>query len=145
VRVVNRNRLSYFSNDRSWYHAPISLTRFRGHHSRWKLIRRGGRWSRRHCLLSTLTGCTLSSYPIWGSCITHVQIWANWTYFRAYITRLFRNSLRSILRSHKICRIRTISRSATEWIRYFELVENDPHSDVWWMCLNKGRKDEDLL
>lgn len=88
----------------------ILYTDFPGHASAviihgWKLIRRRRR-SRRHCLLGALTGCIPSSYPLQSSCITRVQIRANWTYFRVRVTRLFRNSLRPILRLHKTRRIR---------------------------------------
>lgn len=109
----------------------------------WKLIRR---WSRRHCLLSTLTGCILSSYPIRSSCITHVQIWANWTYFRAYITRLFRNSLRSILRirfagygttSRCARSVSGISSSSKTWIHA------TMHGEAWTR-IDKGREDKGL-
>lgn len=91
VRAVSGDRLSYFSNDRSRRYTAD----FPGHASAaiihgWKLIRRRiRRWSRRQCLLSALTGCILSSYPLQSSCITRVQIWANWTYFRVCITRLY--------------------------------------------------------
>lgn len=55
-----------------------------------------------------------------------VQIRANWTYFRSpYIFYVFRNSLRSILHSRKIYRIQEPSRNDTEYIRHFELIENE--------------------
>lgn len=113
----------------AFYYKSISRTYSSGHHSRLEIDPPQSSPVDREDIV--YLQCVDRMYSVLMSdtkLVRHVrvQIRANWTYFRSpYIFYVFRNSLRSILHSRKICRMQEPSQNDIEYIRHFELIENE--------------------